>query len=154
MQAYAANIEKVLDSGEKSENIQKMILKLETMINDTSSSIKEAFNSDTDINIAHNEVDLTIRRECIKKIKSLLMDNDSEAVYYFNSQRNTFLKCFSKEEIKSLETSLNDFDFDKALLIIKEYNLGNDEEKRGLIDMNNLKATILVVDDTPAILCF
>jgi len=94
--------------------------------------IKQTFNSYTDINIAHDEVDLTIRRECTKKIKTLLMDNDSEAVYYFNSQRNTFLKFFRKWQIKSLETSLNDFDFDKALLIIEEYNLGNDEENEGI----------------------
>jgi hypothetical protein len=55
------------------------------------------------------------------------MDNDSEAVDYFNSQRDIFIGFFSKEELRSLEKSLNDFNFDKALLIIKENTLNRDK---------------------------
>lgn len=129
VELYAIDIEKALRIGEKSENIQKMIQKLEIMISDISKAIKEVFNDDINEDTTDIEIDLRDGIKCIKKLRDLLIDNDSEAVDYFNSQRNIFLKCFSKENLRLLKISLDDFNFDKALLLIDENTLYVAEDK-------------------------
>lgn len=57
---------------------------------------------------------------CMDKLKSLLKDSDSEAVDYFDYHRSIFLKCFNKETFRLIETSLNNFDFDKVIRVLND----------------------------------
>jgi len=129
IESYAVKIERMLKFGERSGDIPKMLEKLENMISDISKAIKEVFDDNIDEDTTDNKIDFSIGIKCIEKLKSLLIDNDSEAADYFNSEKNTLLRCFRKRELRLLEISINDFHFDKALSLIEKNTIYSVEDK-------------------------
>ncbi|SEJ09649.1 Signal transduction histidine kinase [Propionispira arboris] len=69
-------------------------------------------------------------QECHEKLRTFLMDADSEAIAFFASVKGIFLEKHNRDLVKSLDKALNMFDFDAALNLLKIFEAkGEDDEK-------------------------
>ena len=119
IETAAAAVEQALRNNQPAESIEALLEDLETVLQPLVKSIQTALPSGQAISAVQSNPPSGRCAEHLDKLQSLLMDNDSEALEYFDQIHDDIAGAFSHKDFSHFERLLRNFELDQALEKLK-----------------------------------
>lgn len=127
LQKAAGAIEKgLLHPDEPIENMPKLLDQFSEKLDVVIRNIDAYMKSQTASKVAPSTI-LMPFQECCEKLRAFLLDADSEAIDFFASVKELFLEKYNRDLVKLLDKTINTFDFDAALNLLKNFETKGEE---------------------------
>jgi two-component system sensor histidine kinase/response regulator len=119
LQHQAGELEQLCHSGAALELIEKKLALFEPALYRVITNIEAALPAKAEVKVA--AYDLHLVKPVVEKLVVLLAADDSEACEFFEENTDLIRSVFETPIFVRMEKGIKNFDFDKALSIIKEH---------------------------------